>query len=268
MLVGRVQAVARWALPTRAEVQVGPVQDRVELSGSAEPLRFASKTWDYIERLDNSDPHFVQRNFSPRQTITNPELVAAFGSDHPHSGSVLLHYAGDPTPGLERQPRPVLLVHGANKDANFWWDPAEDGSDKGLPQRLRDQGYQVFALTFAHNQDDNMLQAEQIATCVKRIEALTGQSQVDLVAHSKGGAAARIFVTDGVKEPWMTQCKGNVHRLALVGAPNGGIDYSFRHSSCNLGLYNDSKGEAFERPHVVGQHQSFRSAASVRGAQF
>lgn len=134
---------------------------------------------------------------------------------------MLLHYAGDPPAGAP-QGRPVLLVHGANKDANFWWDPSEDGANKGLPQRLRDQGCQVFALTFAHNQDDNLLQAEQISNCIDRIKELTGQSQIDLIAHSKGGVSSRIYVTDEVKESWMHKFKGELHRLALVWFPQRG----------------------------------------------
>ncbi len=197
--------------------------------------------------MDN-DPNFVQRNFHPSQVIKDTELIKAFGSDTPHSGTVLLHYAGDPPPGVKKQEEPVLLVHGAIKDGNFWWDPAEDGSDKGLAQKLRDEGYQVYALTFAHNQDDNLLQAEQISNCIDRIKTLTDKPQVDLVAHSKGGASTRIYLTDGVKDPWMTKFKDDVHRVAFVGAPNGGIDYSFRHSSGNLALGNPSMEALLNAP--------------------
>jgi triacylglycerol lipase len=220
-------------------VQIGPTQ-ATEAVVSNEPPRFSSKRWDFIERLVDNDPHFVQRNFHPSQKIKDPELIKAFGSDAPHSGTVLLHYAGDPPPGVKRKDEPVLLVHGAIKDANFWWDPSEDGKDKGLAQHLRDEGYQVYALTFAHNQDDNLLQAEQISNCIDRIKTLTHKSQVDLVAHSKGGASTRVYLTDGVKEPWMAKYKDDVHRVAFVGSPNGGIDYSFRHSSGNLALANPS----------------------------
>lgn len=209
--------------------------------------RHQSKNWEFTERLHDDDDQFVQREFHPRQVLRDKELIEAFGSDTPHSGDILLHYAGAPPEGVKKQPTPVLLIHGANKNGNFWVDPKEDGSNKGVPQRLRDQGFDVYAVSFANNQDDNFIWAEQVANAVDRIKKLTGSEQVDLVAHSKGGMPARMY-TSNVGEDWSTPYQEDVRRLVLVGAPNGGIDYSFRHPSANFALNKNSDDAKLNAP--------------------
>lgn len=220
--------------------------DRVDVSFEVKKRTPGSK-WEWTEHLFDADPHFKQSDFGPRGAQRGKEIVAAFGSDKPHSGSVLLHYAGSPPPGVKKQPHPVVLVHGANKNGDFWWDPHENGSQKGLPQRLRDQGFEVYAVSFAHPHDDNFVWAEQLANGIERVKELTGAEQVDLVAHSKGGAPARAYVSD-MREPWMTPYRGDVHRLVLVGAANGGIDSSFRHASSNLALLSESDSPLLNAP--------------------
>ena len=198
----------------------------------------------WTELLHDSDPHLKQQNFHPRAVHRNPEIVSAFGTATPPSSDVLLHYAGDPPPGVEKKPVPVLLVHGANKNGTFWWDPHENEKGKGLPQYLRDQGYQVYAVSFAHNQDDNFFWSQGIADSIDRIKNLTGSSQVDLMGHSKGGAAVRTYCSD-FREEWMTPYQGDVRKLFLLAAPNGGIDVSFRHSLSNYALYSGG-----DNPHL------------------
>lgn len=203
--------------------------------------RVSSSDGGWIELLRDPDPHFVQRHFAPCQVQKNPDVVRAFGTDTPPSGDVLLHYAGDPPAGVPVQPTPVILVHGATKDGHFWWDPKENGTLDGPAVSLRKQGYRVFAVTFAHNQDDNYFQAQQLENAMGRVRALTGAPQVDVVGHSKGGVPARM-VPSNFRQDWMTPYQGDVRRLALVASPNGGLDYSFRHSAANpvlsTGMFN------------------------------
>jgi triacylglycerol lipase len=224
-----------------------PEQPSTKLKGLEVRGRFSSERWAWTEHLFDNDPHFKQQNFHPRGAQRDAEVVAAFGTDKPHSGSVLLHYAGPPAEGVERQPNPVLLVHGANKNGQFWWDPHEDGSDQGLPQRLREQGFEVYALSFAHPHDDNFLQTEQLANCLDRIQELSGAKKVDLVAHSKGGASARTYVSD-LRQDWMKPYANNVGKLILVGAANGGIDTSFRNSASNFALMSESSSPLLNAP--------------------
>jgi len=209
--------------------------------------RFASEKWAWTEHLFDSDKNFKQQNFHSRGHQKGKEVVAAFGTSTPHSGSVLLHHAGEPPAGVARQPHPVVLVHGANKNGEFWWDPKEDGSDEGLPQRLREQGFDVYAVSFAHPHDDNFFWAEQLANSIDRVKQLTGAEQVDVVAHSKGGAPARAYVSD-MRQDWMTPYQGDVRRLVLVGAANGGLDTSFRHSASNMMLMSPSNSPLLNAP--------------------
>ncbi len=207
-----------------------------------------SDTWEHTEVIHDRDDIFVQQEFHPRTRHRDPEIIRAFQSDSPHSGDALLHYAGPPT---EKGPKktPVLLVHGANKNGNFFWDPKEDGSDQGLAQRLREEGHETFALTFAHNQDDNFLWAEQIANAIAEIKRDTGADKVDLVAHSKGCVAARIY-TSQVRKAGLesTPYQGDVRRMVLVGGPNKGVDYIFRHPSANYALLQNSDEALLNAP--------------------
>ena len=207
-----------------------------------------SDTWQSTELIRDRDEIFKQQAFNQRNKQRDPSIIEAFGTDAPHSGDALLHYAGPPPQGVEKKETPVLLVHGASKDGNFWWDPSEDGKNKGLPQKLRAEGHEVFALTFAHNQDDNFLWAEQIANAIAEIKKNTGAEEVDIVAHSKGGVPTRIYVSDVRKEGVeATPYQHDVRRVVLVGTPNGGIDFSFRHPSANYALLSPA-GQQINAP--------------------
>jgi triacylglycerol lipase len=206
-----------------------------------------SDTWQETEVIRDRDEIFVQRDFHPRTKHRDERVIKAFGTDAPHSGDALLHFAGPPK-GDQRK-TPVLLVHGANKNGHFFWDPKEDGSDKGLAQRLTDDGHPTYAVTFAHNQDDNFIWAEQIANAIAEIKKDTGSDKVDLVAHSKGGVAARIYTSDVRKEGVeSTPYQNDVRRLVLVGSPNKGVDYSFRHPSINYTLAKSSDHPMLNAP--------------------
>lgn len=240
--------------PKRSSAAASEVADSVSLSGAKAPPRveviqrlpFSQGGW--MELLRDRDPHLIQRNFHPRSVQQNREIIQAFGTNKPHSGDAVLLYAGDPPPGVKAQPVPVLLVHGASKSADFWWDPRENGSGQGLPQMLREQGFKVFAVSFAHNQDDQFFWSQQIGNASERVRQLTGTAQIDLIGHSKGGQAARIYCTPGVAPDWVRQSQGDVRRLVLVAAPNGGIDTLFRHPSANYALYGSSTSPHLNAP--------------------
>lgn len=255
---GGTRAARASAPALRAAEPIAPrIGDAVEVTAQSGPAqgphrvtvvqRVASARWGWIEQLRDKDPHLTQRSFHPRQVIRDPEIVNAFGTSTPHSGDALLMYAGDPPPGAPKRDTPVILVHGASKNANFWWDPHENGSDHGLPQRLRDEGYHVYAVSFAHNQDDNNVWAQQLSNAIGRVKRLEGVAQVDLVGHSKGGVPVRAYLSN-FGEPWMTAYQGDVRRAVFVASPLGGIDFSFRHPSANLALYGKSDNPYLNAP--------------------
>ncbi len=239
---------------TAPKAVAAALADRVSLSGAPDVSRvevvhrtaFGQGAW--MELLRDRDPHLIQRNFHPRSVQQNREIIKCFGTDKPHSGDAVLMYAGDPPAGVKVQPTPVLLVHGASKSADFWWDPKEDGSGGGLPQALRQQGFKVYAVSFAHNQDDQFFWSHQIGNASERVRELTGAPQIDLIGHSKGGQATRVYCTPEVGPDWVNHARGDVRKLILVAAPNGGIDTMFRHPTANYALYGSSKSPHLNAP--------------------
>lgn len=202
--------------------------------------------WVKIECLKDNSPGFVAEAFHPKSKITYKMLKEAFGSDTPHSRFSLLHYA----PGFETAGKtPVLLVHGAGDNASrAWCHPYEfeaaDGNNiknPGIMQYLVKQGYPVFAITFSHPHGDNFLQAQQIANAIARIkQVLNGGDdfKVDVICHSKGAMAARIYISslgeDCQKYSWLTKFRGDVRKIIFVASPLRGIDTAFRYYGYNL----------------------------------
>jgi hypothetical protein len=95
-----------------------------------------------------------------------------------------------------------------------------------LQQRLTALGYRVFAITFAHSQGDNFCQAEQLAHAIEQIKELCQTARVDLLAYSKGGVAAYIYLAD----MGITKYRGDVTKYVMLGTPNMGTDFAFRNT--------------------------------------
>lgn len=202
----------------------------------------SAQDWDRIECLSSTLPNFPQENERPNGRQRDPDIIKAFGSDTPPACDVLLHYGKNWQTGTGT---PVLLVHGAVTDANGSW--IHPGGKPGLAPFLESQGLRVFAVTFAHSQGDNLLQAEQIAEAIERIKQVTGASKVDVVAHSKGTMAARALASN-YHEPGFPAFRKDIHRLVLLAAPNLGLDYTFRHPLVNYGLYPEKDQPLFNAP--------------------
>lgn len=193
--------------------------------------------WVRVERWRDPDPSFIQEIFpDDGRGDQTGQRATFFGTPQPDSGLFLLYYA----PGWESNSRstPVLLVHGAIQDADLAWaNPNERGSGgcgelicptTGLMQALAGDGFKVFAISFAHPNGDGYFWAEQIANAITIIKQRTGASAVDVVAWSKGAQNARMYVSS-LRKPWGTAYRGDVRRLILMGAPNNGFDWGFRH---------------------------------------
>jgi pimeloyl-ACP methyl ester carboxylesterase len=202
----------------------------------------SAKKWEKIERLTSTEESFPTERSRPGGRQSDPEIVAAFGTDKPPSRDVLLHYAKGWESG---KGTPVLLVHGAILEATQNWIEPHD--KPGLAQALAARGKRVFAVTFAHRHGDNLLQAEQLNNALARVRAVTGAKEVDVVAHSKGTVAARALAS-GVKLSWMRGYAGDIRRMVLVAGPHLGIDYPFRHPAVNYGLYPESQDSKRNAP--------------------
>ena len=113
-----------------------------------------------------------------------------------------------PLAGQDLQDRvPVLLVPG-------WFETAEDLA--GFRVRLRSAGWPaeaMAAVTFQDPTGGNGVHAREIARAVTLLRERTGAPRVDIVAHSMGGLATRLYLKE---EP------GAVRRVVFLATPHRG----------------------------------------------
>lgn len=113
-----------------------------------------------------------------------------------------------PRPAQEAGPPvPVLLVPG-------WFDTGADLAR--FSTRLREAGWppdRILALTFADRTGSNRGHALEVAAAVGALRARTGAARVDIVAHSMGGLATRLYLRDHA---------GAVRRVVFLGTPHRG----------------------------------------------
>ncbi len=194
--------------------------------------------WVEVERWQDTNTAFTQETFPPDgRGDQSGQRVTFFGGDAtPHSSRFLMYYA--PDWDTNTKATPVLLVHGANQDADIAWaDPNEAGDygcgrascpSTGLMQELVNDNFKVFALSFAHKNGDGYFWAEQIADAIQIVKNNTGATEVDVVTWSKSAFNGRMYISS-VHQYWGTPYQGDVRRLLLLGGPNNGVDGSFRH---------------------------------------
>jgi hypothetical protein len=207
--------------------------------------------WVRVERWRDTTSAFTQEAFPPDGRGDQTGQRATYFADaSPHSSKFLMYYAPGWNTGT--RPVPVLLVHGANQDADVAWaDPNEAGPygcgryscpSTGMMQSLSGAGYKVFALGLPHKNGDGYFWSEQIADAIAIIKSRTGATQVDVVAWSKAASNARMYVSN-VRRSWGTNYRGDIRRLILLGSANNGIDLSFRHGwTFSLVVYPECGG--------------------------
>ncbi|SFD12447.1 esterase/lipase family protein [Pseudoalteromonas denitrificans] len=194
--------------------------------------------WVKVDRWDSNNVNLTQESFPTdgRGDQTGQRVTFFNGDSTPHSAQFLLYYA--PDWDTNTKATPVLLVHGANQDADIAWaNPNEAGAygcgratcpSTGLMQELVDDDFKVFALSFAHKNGNGYFWSHQIADAVEVVKNETGASEVDVITWSKSAFNGRMYVSS-VKEAWGVSYRGDVRRLIMLGGPNNGVDGSFRH---------------------------------------
>ena len=230
----------RWrsvALPTflLALISVG---SHAEVALEASYTTSINNGWDKVERWRDSNSAFSQESFpTDGRGDQSGQRVTFFGGDAtPHSSRFLMYYA--PDWDTNTKPTPVLLVHGANQDADqAWANPNEAGAygcgratcpTSGLMQALVNDDFKVFAISFPHKNGDGYFWAEQIADAIDIIKRRTGSTEVDVVTWSKSALNGRMYISS-VHQSWGTAYQDDVRRFLMLGGPNNGIDLSFRH---------------------------------------
>lgn len=208
--------------------------------------------WAKVERWKDSNPMFTAEQYPPdgRGDQNGQRLTFFGGVGQPHSSRFLLYYA--PQYDTNAKSTPVLLVHGANDNADrAWANPNEFGPNTcgastcpstGLMQQLVSQGYKVFAIGFGHKHGDNYYAAEHIQNAIHIIKQTTGASKVDVVAWSKGAFASRMYASSVVKGGGIPYAN-DIRKLILIGSPNKGTDFIFRHGwTFNYGIIPECGG--------------------------
>lgn len=200
--------------------------------------------WAKVERWLDQGSLFQAEDYLPDgRNDQDGQRKTFFAAGQPFSGRFLLYYAPGWNTGAKNVP--VLLVHGANDNADRAWAAPNAGSNcgasacpnTGLMQYLSQRGYKVFAINFPHKHGDNYYWAEQIHDAIEIIKDRTGATQVDVVAWSKGAFAARQYASS-VTKTGGSAYGGAIRKLILLGGPNKGIDFAFRHGILpSLGVY-------------------------------
>lgn len=209
----------------------------------------SSRYWDRTVLCTVDSLRGLEQKFCSANRQLDQDIIAAFGTDEPGADQYLLHFA----PGWDSNSRkqPVILLPGAGLDANSFTNLYGMGME-GLQQQLNALGYRVFALTFSHSHGDNFYQAEHLADAIARVKTICRVETVDVLAHSKGGLAARIYLSDLA----VSQYRGDVRRFVMLGTPNLGLDFAFRNPSLSLPLYlSGSNGViAWDRINYMGTY--------------
>lgn len=195
--------------------------------------------WAKVERWYDSSAGFITAKYPSdgRLDQTGQRKTHFGGAARPAMGRYLLSYA----PGWNSNPKttPVLLVPGAYETADFAWANPSEGPmgcgattcpTTGMMQDLVAAGHRVFAVTFPHIVGNNYNHAEQIRDAIVNIKDATGATKVDIVAWSMGTLSARMYVS-GVRQSWGSPYGNDVRKLVLIGGPNNGWDYTFRHGT-------------------------------------
>ncbi|RBW67810.1 esterase/lipase family protein [Bacillus taeanensis] len=187
-----------------------------------------SKYWGWVERIRGKQELLKPEKFILQVEQKDEEIIRFFESAQPPSYDVLLHCLPASKPSKEN---PILLVHGAGHNANQAWCQSFNEED-GLLQTLSSAGKEVYAVTFAHPHGDNWMQAVQLSNVIKRIKEQTNKQKITVIAHSKGGIPAWIYLSD-LTNSFGAPYEGEVETYIMLGTPNKGLDFPFRHVSPN-----------------------------------
>jgi uncharacterized alpha/beta hydrolase family protein len=174
-----------------------------------------------------------------RKIITIISITALVASVLMASGVLKLFsasyaQASSPSPtdnstNAPKQPLPAILIHGYFSDASVWnkWQDL-----------LKKDGIAPYPVTF--NQSDDKCgsaaeHAKELSNQITQIKSQTGQNQVNIVGHSKGGLDARVYLANDTKD---------VANLIMIGTPNAGSPLAENNHMCVPAIYDLKPGAA------------------------
>ena len=116
---------------------------------------------------------------------------------------------------------PVLLIHGYMEDASVWNKQIDLLKKDGISAAA------IYPITFKESDDkcgSTVEHAKELSNIIKQIKEETGQNKVNIVAHSKGGLDARVYLVNNTTN--------DVANLIKIGTPNAGSPLA---ESCEIG---------------------------------
>jgi pimeloyl-ACP methyl ester carboxylesterase len=116
---------------------------------------------------------------------------------------------------------PVLLIHGYMEDASVWNKWIDLLKKDGIPTAS------IYPITFTESDDKCGSAAEhakELSNIIEQIKKETGQNKVNIIAHSKGGLDARVYLANNTTK--------DVANLVMIGTPNAGTPLA---ESCEIG---------------------------------
>ncbi|MCZ1263724.1 alpha/beta fold hydrolase [Paenibacillus tundrae] len=128
---------------------------------------------------------------------------------------------------------PIVLVHGiGGAGFNF----------ASIERALINEGYSrsdLYAIDFLDKSGNNVTNSRQLSTYIDDVLRKTGASQVDIIAHSMGGANTLYYINNlgGGKNIDKVITLGSPNRLMAQSAPKG-IAYTSIYSTSDLIVNN------------------------------
>lgn len=219
------------------------------LYGLRTPAFDSAQYWEKTELMIVPALTGIIEPFCEVNLQADPYMIECFGTASPAADYYLLHSA--PGWSSNTHPVPLILIHGAALDATSYTNIWNMGYP-GLQQQLVKLGHRVFSLTFPHSHGDNFYQAQMIADAVNEICRRCRVDKVNLVTHSKGGIAARIYLSNLITPGY----RGDVDHLIMLGVPNLGTDFAFRNPTVSYMIFMAAGNGAiaWDQIFVMGGH--------------
>lgn len=120
---------------------------------------------------------------------------------------------------------PLILLHGWAEDGSVW---------KNWEDLLKKDNVQFYTITFQKSDDKCGTAIEHATELGDRIQAIksqTGTNRVNIVAHSKGGLDARVYLAKGTNNKV-------VANLIMIGTPNSGSPLAKTTSTCAPAIWD------------------------------
>lgn len=174
---------------------------------------------------------------------------------------------GQPTGAVEGDPAtgaPVLFVHGYMGSARDW---------ETMISRLVERGYpreRLLAVDFESSVGSSLDHSRELADAAEELKRRTGESRIDIVAHSMGALAARLYVQrvagEGVEDVVLLAGANHGSKWGVVG-PGAGAREVNPPYACGAEAINGVQtllngcvgdGSVDETPYEVGEGGTVR----------